>query len=144
MSSFRRFSSRLRKGAVYTLLALAGAMLLIMVLNVMPPIHDPTEGMFAVNVVNDTPQPAVISLCLNDRCSSLDGPTRIASGDYFEQNINSGVVEKLIVDEEGTGGRSTCRLLQGAALHPKQRVPVTSLPTCKELIHASPHRPAYG
>lgn len=119
-----------RRWVLYSLLAVAGLIVLGVVLVAIPPINDPTEGTFTVHVVNDTAQPVRISFCHDGPCSERDKPTRVVTGGEFWQNIGKDVDAKLIVQREGSNDKGTCRVLRGALLHDRQRIRVTALPVC--------------
>lgn len=91
-------------------LIVLGLTALMVVLNVMPEIHDPTEGVVLASFVNDQSGTVTMVTCEDKSCHHLlPGRTDVQPGEAFRQNIApSGRVRFLIGSDGRIDDSSQC------------------------------------
>jgi hypothetical protein len=116
------------KAALVTL----GLILVTVVLNAMPTVHDPTEGVSPVTVVNSLNETVDVGMCADRTCrSTVDGHT-LRPGASFWQNVgpDSAVPLKISASD---GTPLGCWLLPARTRSGHYTVRITSTVPCSSL-----------
>jgi hypothetical protein len=110
-------------------LGLAGLILVVVVLNILPTINDPTEGTFSVKVVNSLGQRVEFRMCDDSACRSTVDRTTLDVGEEFDQNIQ--VAARIPFRVMAADGRLLgCWVLSVPRRAPDERVAVSNVSPC--------------
>lgn len=127
--SFRRL---LRPWYVRGVLVVAGLALIVVVLNVMPTIHDPTEGVFPVAVVNSLGRTIELRMCSDDACHSTVDRHTLLDGASFDQNLGPDASIPFKVND-ARGASLGCWLLPARSDTGHYSASISSLVPCSSL-----------
>ena len=97
--------------------AIVGCAALLAVLNLIPTIHDPTEGTRVVHIVNDSQEDVRLGLCEDRSCSHLAAGTRLVHpGDSYWQNAAPNGVVTLVLRAPTTAADQCVEFSVGAVV----------------------------
>jgi hypothetical protein len=113
------------------LAAVALCAAVVVVLNLIPDVHDPTEGTVTTHIVNDSGHPLFLALCEDYGWRHVaSGGSDLAAGDALDQNIAPNTVEPFFTHDVGPGDP-----------HPVRRVSLTVGPGAETSYRFSELRP---
>lgn len=104
--------------------------LIMVILYLLPTIHDPTEDTFSIYIVNDMSGPVLLELCESDNCKRVvDRQPLSGGGDSVSVNVAPKTEQRYIVKLEDSH-TSQCRVLVINRIVPDKHFTISSLPLC--------------
>ncbi|MEP7115773.1 MAG: hypothetical protein ABI862_21085 [Ilumatobacteraceae bacterium] len=106
-----------------------GLVILVVVLNLIPTIHDPTEGVFSTTVVNGLGTTIELRMCDDDNCRSTVDTRTLRDGVSFAQNAAPSVeIPFRVLAVDGTP--LACWVLPASDHAPEGSIRITEVVPC--------------
>jgi hypothetical protein len=96
----------------WVLAAVVVCVAVIVVLNLIPDIHDPTEGGVTAHIVNDSGHALFLAVCEDHACQHVaSGGSNLAPGESLSQDIEPNTVVPFFTHDIGPGDPHPVRCL---------------------------------